>query len=158
MESFLILVNADLINSLFEFLNYELSSNDQRKVVAVKTVDIVVPSPAKCVSKYQPPDRMDSSLSLQSTTTSQQSPRPSQPSLENTPETKVELVLKPWKIVLIEDPKNNDSNCLIVTLSANMLLVNHGDSTKISAAIKDLAFYGSNFEQIKHSQIRYSVR
>ena len=112
MESFLILVNADLINSMFEFLNYELSSNDQRKTIGVKTVDIIVPSPAKYVSKYQPVERKNSSLSLHSTAPA----RLSQAS-DSLVETKVELVLKPWKIVLIEDPKNNDSNCLVVNVS-----------------------------------------
>jgi hypothetical protein len=39
-----------------------------------------------------------------------------------------------------------------------MRMVNNGDETKISSSIKDFSFHGSNFEQLKQSQIRYSVR
>jgi hypothetical protein len=37
-------------------------------------------------------------------------------------------------------------------------MVNMGDDTKISSSIKDLSFYGSNFEELKDLKMKYSVR
>lgn len=39
-----------------------------------------------------------------------------------------------------------------------MRLFNNGDQTKISSSIKDLSFYGTTFQQLKDSKIKYSVR
>ncbi len=39
-----------------------------------------------------------------------------------------------------------------------MFMTNNGDERKITSSIKDFSFHGSNFQELKQSQIRYSVR
>ncbi len=39
-----------------------------------------------------------------------------------------------------------------------MHMANTGDDTKMSSSIKDLSFYGTNFEELKDSKMKYSVR
>jgi len=39
----------------------------------------------------------------------------------------------------------------------SMRMINNGDDTKIASSIKDLSFYGSNFQELKQSKIKYSV-
>jgi len=39
-----------------------------------------------------------------------------------------------------------------------MDLINNGDDTKLSSSMKDFSFYGSNFEELKESKVKYSVR
>jgi hypothetical protein len=40
----------------------------------------------------------------------------------------------------------------------SIILIHNGDDTKISSSIKDLSFFGTNFEQLKDSKVKYSVR
>jgi hypothetical protein len=68
------------------------------------------------------------------------------------------MIVKPCQVILIEDQNKNDSNCLVLNFSFSMHMMNNGDDTKISSSIKDFAFYGSNFEQLKDSKVEYSVR
>ena len=73
------------------------------------------------------------------------------------PETDLNFEMKPCQLVLIEDRNNNDFSCLIFHFSLIIHLINKSDQTKISATIKDLAFFGSNFQQLKESKMKYSV-
>ncbi|CAF4434885.1 unnamed protein product, partial [Adineta steineri] len=50
-----------------------------------------------------------------------------------------------------------NSDCLALNLTLSIDLINLGDETKISSSIKDLSFFGMNYQQLKESQIRYSV-
>jgi hypothetical protein len=68
------------------------------------------------------------------------------------------VLVKPCQVILIEDQNNNDTNCLVLNFALSMRMMNNDDDTKISSSIKDLAFYGSSFEQLKDSKVKYSVR
>jgi len=53
MESFQVLINPDIINSINEFLNYEIPSTEERKSVSSNNIQLNIPSPSKSISQYK---------------------------------------------------------------------------------------------------------
>ncbi|CAF3043906.1 unnamed protein product, partial [Rotaria sp. Silwood2] len=156
MESFHILISADMIISMKEFFTYVIPSDDEtipNKLMGLNDRQLSLPSPAKSVSQYKSLDHQRSSLL---TTSENDQPRRKH-SARSDVDTNVKIEVKPSQLILFEDQNNNNSNCLVLNFSFLMQLINNGDDTKISSSIKDLAFYGSNFQQLKDSKMKYSI-
>ncbi|CAF3837772.1 unnamed protein product, partial [Rotaria sp. Silwood1] len=156
MESFHILISADMIISMKEFFTYVIPSDDEtksNKLMGSNDLQLNLPSPAKSISQYKSSDSQRSS----SLTTSEDDQPRRKRSVRSDVETNMKIEVKPSQLILLEDQNNNNSNCLILNFSFLMELVNNGDDTKISSSIKDLTFYGSTFQQLKDSKVKYSI-
>ncbi|CAF4369768.1 unnamed protein product, partial [Adineta steineri] len=77
---------------------------------------------------------------------------PAQSILSNA-QTNVNIIVKPFQIVVLEDQNKENSNCLVLDLLLEVHMISVGDNTNISASIKNFSFYGSNFQQLKHSKV-----
>ncbi|CAF3490253.1 unnamed protein product [Rotaria sp. Silwood2] len=139
-----------------EFFTYVIPSDDEtisNKLMGLNDRQLSLPSPAKSVSQYKSLDHQRSSLL---TTSENDQPRRKH-SARSDVDTNVKIEVKPSQLILFEDQNNNNSNCLVLNFSFLMQLINNGDDTKISSSIKDLSFYGSNFQQLKDSKMKYSI-
>ncbi|CAF4183338.1 unnamed protein product, partial [Rotaria sordida] len=156
MESFHILISTDMILYMKEFFTYVIPSDDEtmsNKLIGSNDVQLNLPSPAKSISQYKSLDHQRSS----SLTTSEDNQPRRKRSTRSDIETHMNIEIKPSQLILLEDQNNNNSNCLVLNFSFLMKLINNGDDTKISSSIKDLAFYGSTFQQLKDSKVKYSI-
>jgi hypothetical protein len=61
MESFQVLINPDIINSINEFLNYEISLKEERKSISSNNIQLNIPSPSKSISQYKQSEHQTSS-------------------------------------------------------------------------------------------------
>jgi hypothetical protein len=154
LETFHILINTNLINSINLFLNTNIESFcKERKQQRSDLVHPNLPPTAKYISEYK-----HKQIPTQSPTpTPIQSNQQSVPADDET-QLKIDFVLKPSQIVLFENGENKDSNRLIFNLSLDLHLVQQNSERKIAASIKHLSFYRSNYKQFKDSKIKYSVR
>ncbi|CAF3740023.1 unnamed protein product, partial [Rotaria sordida] len=154
LESFYICMSPDYLLALQDFFISSLSSTDERRphppmIYSEPESDINynLPLPAKSIGTYH---RSFSTPERISTTT----PVPSSET-ESDIETLVDVVIKTSKIILLEDQHNTNSNCLVLDITSQIRMVIVDDNTKISASLKDLTIYGSNFAELKNSKIKY---
>lgn len=151
IESFNILISANLINALKEFFLYELPIKRGRKpreILSTKNdFQLSLPSPAKSISQRP------------MTTTSNDEIEEEKPKEISTQKSsKIDVVLKSSRLILVEDSTNENSNCLTLNIDLKLNFLSSADQTKLSALIDELSFYGANFEQLKQSKWKYSVR
>ncbi|CAF0900458.1 unnamed protein product [Adineta steineri] len=155
MESFYICLSPDLFNSIKDFIDYDISfiEKTKNKTFNKHSLQLNLPLPSKSISIYQ---QQQPSNDQSNTKTNNYVP-PAKDSKSNDIETRLEFILNPSQIVLLEDQNKENSDCLALNLTLSIDLINLGDETKISSSIKDLSFFGTNYQQLKESQIRYSV-
>ncbi|CAF1527089.1 unnamed protein product, partial [Adineta steineri] len=155
MESFYICLSPDLFNSIKDFIDYDISfiEKTKNKTFNKHSLQLNLPLPSKSISIYQ---QQQPSNDQSNTKTNNYVP-PAKDSKSNDIETRLEFILNPSQIVLLEDQNKENSDCLALNLTLSIDLINLGDETKISSSIKDLSFFGTNYQQLKQSQIRYSV-
>jgi len=77
-------------------------------------------------------------------------------------ETYVDLILKNPQIILLEDQRNPNCNCLVLDMALQARLITVANDTKIYAWLKDLTVYSSNFAELKlagdaESKVKYRI-
>ncbi|CAF3918749.1 unnamed protein product, partial [Rotaria sordida] len=71
--------------------------------------------------------------------------------------TKVKIIIKTPKIILLEDQYNKNSNCLVLDFASKIHIDMVNDYMTMYGLLKDLTIYGSNFAALKNSKIKYRV-
>ncbi|CAF1173038.1 unnamed protein product [Adineta ricciae] len=149
MESFYICITPDLLNSIKDFLNYNLPlKQNPRRTQNPIVLDVPLPAkhcPGRLTIKSAEKQKKKSIITSQVSKTS------------SSIEMIIEFELKPSEIILLEDQNKSDSDCLVLKLDLSMRMINVNDQTKLAAQIKDLSFFGTNFQDLKQSKIRYTV-
>ncbi|CAF1065734.1 unnamed protein product [Adineta steineri] len=154
MESFYVCISPDLLNSTMDFMNYNISPPEQTgyRPSVSNDLQLNIPFPAKSISKYCQSNQHD-----KPSTPTINYQRSSAHSILSNAQTNVNIIVKPFQIVLLEDQNKENSNCLVLDLLLEIHMISVGDNTNISASIKNFSFYGSNFQQLKHSKVKYSI-
>ncbi|CAF1201535.1 unnamed protein product [Rotaria sordida] len=71
--------------------------------------------------------------------------------------TKVKIIIKTPKIILLEDQYNKNSNCFVLDFASKIHIDMVNDYMTMYGLLKDLTIYGSNFAALKNSKIKYRV-
>ncbi|CAF1248487.1 unnamed protein product [Rotaria sordida] len=71
--------------------------------------------------------------------------------------TKVKIIIKTPKIILLEDQYNKNSNCFVLDFASKIHIDMVNDYMTMYGLLKDLTIYGSNFAALKNSKIEYRV-
>ena len=150
IESFTISINTDFINSINRLLNTNQRNTQQNQLKQSTPIDISLPPTSTYISKYKPQP-------LQPIPEQQKQIQSNENENENAHQLKLDLTVKASQLILVENTKNNDSNCLVFNIDLLVNLIQINSQTKIAARIKHLNFYGANFQDFEQSKIRYSI-